>query len=261
MQRRHTPSPHRGLTLIELVAVLVILAAVAMLVLPRLGYIKEQADAAQAAAGAADVMSNLELFKTQTGVYPARMDSLLEGPTGPLIGSLWRMTSTSPVPFDVGPLPTGSGNAFTTSISRGFNVRLGNGSNAVYFMDHDPAATDQSDSGIRERTWNGGSDHYALVRSADTALIQAAGYPTGVVPANERLIVLGVGPRNAAVGNTMSSAPRHAMARLEEYGRFLAIFAVYQSGKPAQLKVVVDSRRATIDTRVRQFKDFAPVNQ
>ncbi|MCS6851989.1 MAG: prepilin-type N-terminal cleavage/methylation domain-containing protein [Gemmataceae bacterium] len=250
----------RGLTLIELVVVLVILAAVAMLVIPRLGYVKEQADAAQAAAGAADVMNNLELFKTQTGVYPARMDSLLVGPTGPLISSLWLMSSTSQVPFEVGSLPTGSGNAFTTSLSRGFNTRLGNGNNAVYFMDHDPSVADQSNSGTILRTWNSASDQYAMVRSTDTALIQAAGYADGVIPSNVRLIVLGVGPRNAAVGRTMASAPRHALARREEYGRFLAIFALYQNGKPAELKVVVDSRRATIETRIGQFKDLTLTN-
>ncbi|MEM1069441.1 MAG: prepilin-type N-terminal cleavage/methylation domain-containing protein [Planctomycetota bacterium] len=66
-----------GFTLIELLIVLVILAALAALVVPMVGWARVQANYATAASGASEAFNNLELYRSSTGVYPARFDSLM----------------------------------------------------------------------------------------------------------------------------------------------------------------------------------------
>jgi prepilin-type N-terminal cleavage/methylation domain-containing protein len=66
-----------GFTLIELLIVLVVLASLAALVVPMLGWARRQSEFATAASGAAEAFNNLELFRAATGRYPDRFDSLL----------------------------------------------------------------------------------------------------------------------------------------------------------------------------------------
>lgn len=64
-------------TLLELLIVLVVLMALAALVVPLLGWARKQAEYASAAAGAAEALNNLEIYRASTGKYPERFDSLL----------------------------------------------------------------------------------------------------------------------------------------------------------------------------------------
>lgn len=246
-------------TLIELVVVLVILAAVAALLVPRLGFLKGQADSATAAAGSAQIVSNLETYKLSVGGYPMGMDSLLTSGGGGVYTGLWQHAA-GPSFFGLRVDLTastvgagGTGTGYAQSFGHAFSPPAG----GYYLYDHDAAATDFTNSATVLRTFaTASSAPVATATGAD--LIKAAGYPTGTLPTGVKLIALGIGPNNAAIGTTMASAPRHSAQTSDFYGRYIAIFAIYDSGKGGELKTVVDSFGNTIDSNVTDYKNASP---
>jgi len=257
------------LTLMELVVVLVILAALAMLVIPRLGFIKDQADFALSASGSADVMSNLELFKTQTGMYPGKLDSLIQpGATGDLLSTLWG--HGGPPSWLVA---EELGSEYSTNFSHSFGSGL---------MQHAiVTGADPSSSGTVQVSANATAK---IARVVGTKYVVAAGFadnstagtaastdpvtgaPIAAVPGTAalpptgvKLIALGVGPRNTAIGKTMANAPQHAGASPTNYGRYIGIFALYANNpRKAELRAVVDSRGFLIDERISSFRNSTP---
>lgn len=270
-----------GFTLIELLVVLVILAAVAGLVIPKLGFVESQAGNATSAAGTSQIMSNLEVYKTTTGSYPLGLDTLLEGvggttaPTG-VYTNLWSHTSAG-VPFgpkeylematlNIGLPPAGSGQ---TAQSLGHAFAPVNGS--YYFFDHVAASADPTNSGANKRSFASASNaQFAFVKQLGAfgttgpnlndfmvSIYKAAGYPDGT-PAGTRLIAFGIGQNCSSIGATMISAPVHAEQDTSKYARFIAIFAVYNNAKPAELKAVIDSQGGTIDENISSYRKAAP---
>ncbi|MFN4259457.1 MAG: type II secretion system protein [Gemmataceae bacterium] len=258
--RVHRPRPSRrtGLTLSELVVVLVILAATAALVIPRLGFMKDQSNMATGAAGAADVMSNLEQFKLTTGNYPQLMDSLIETGGTNVLSTLWFHPGASASDWitveDLAP-------GYLASLRHGFG-RYPDSSGQFTVVDHDPSITPPGNSATQTliRPVTGSSSSLAVVNTATSrgqAIAQAAGYPTGVPPANVRLVALGVGPMCEAVGRTMASAPLYSGVDHNVYNRFIAIFAVYNSndrGYPAELRAVIDSKYGDVGKNINQYR-------
>ncbi len=244
-----------GMTLIEMVVVLAILAGLAGLVVPAMSFLKAQADDAAGATACADVMTNLEAYRTAVGHYPVRMDSLLDA-DGALIGSLWQHavvmgsggTSTTvaglPLYLETGTIPS-SGTSYSQSIGHSFGTDAS-------VVDHNTSATDPSDSGdistLRDLT----AGSKAAVVKADSALAQAI-FPGGV-PSNVTLVALGVGPNCSAVGTTLASAPRFGAMNADEYARFVAIYALYSNGTAAKLKGVLSPRGLTGDEMISSYK-------
>ena len=68
-----------GFTLIELVMVLVILTALAALIVPIVDYIRRTSDKSSASFAMKQIVENLSMYRTMTGAYPAKLDSLTEG--------------------------------------------------------------------------------------------------------------------------------------------------------------------------------------
>jgi type II secretory pathway pseudopilin PulG len=250
----HTRRAQRlAMTLIEMVVVLVILTALAGLLVPALGGLKGQSDDAASAAGSADVMSNLETYKAQIGAYPLGMDSLLDG-SGAVIGTLWQHAGGGPAtPTPVaGTLPAGSGYA------QSLGHMLGTDSSGdTYVYDHDTSATDPSASGTIKRSLEfDETDKLALV--TNTALVKAAGFPSGTLPADTTLVAFGIGPSCSAVGKTMAGAPRCSAVDNTKYGRYIAIFALYSNGRAGTLRTVVDAQRQTVDSKIKSYRQGAP---
>jgi len=278
----HNLTSHRssGFTLIELLVVLVILAAVAGLVIPKLGFVEGQAGNATAAAGTSQVMSNLEIYKTTTGSYPLGLDSLLENtgtaaPTAVYTG-LWEH-STSGVTF--GPkqyfematlnagLPPASPGQTAQSFGHAFAPVNGN----YYFYDHESTSTDPANSGKNKRTFaSASSAPVAFVKPLGALgttgpnlndflveIYKAAGYPDGT-PTGTRLVAFGIGPNASSIGSTMISAPTHAEQDQTKYSRFIAIFAVHNNAKPAELKTVIDSQGVSVNSNVNDYRKAAP---
>jgi prepilin-type N-terminal cleavage/methylation domain-containing protein len=283
---RHLRSPERrGMTLIELVVVLVVLITLAALLIPKLGFVQQQANTASAAATSEDLMNNLEIFRATSGYYPLRFDSLLTT-AGALSPSIWPNPGVG-TPYVVGTL--GSATDFAAPGSWGMTFGA-----AFTVVDQDAsyitalATTPTLDSNssfntVRAFTYSG-SDAVATITQANTpggAVWQAAGFPsttpfnpsaftgTYTAPASATgvtLVALGVGPQCAAVGGTMSSPPLQVAQQPPYYGRFVAIFAVYGSasanaGKGAELKLVIDSYQQTIGSNINLYRQAGPTNQ
>ncbi|MBL8797621.1 MAG: prepilin-type N-terminal cleavage/methylation domain-containing protein [Planctomycetia bacterium] len=270
LRSKHHRRP--GLTLMELVVVLVILAALAALLVPRLGFIRDSADAATSAAGSAELANNLEIYKATTGSYPLRMDSLLL--TGSSLYDRFSSTGASAsapswlVMEDLGTTtgPSGQAGGFWYSVVRG---------GATVVMDHiaytdgsDPSSSGQTLRDYGAATANGKTAvvNVAATGSAATTvgrIVEASGFTTATIPANVKLVAFGIGPKCGLVGQTMTNVPRHSAQPAEYYGRFIAIFAAYDHGfsaavKPMQLRCVVDSRGFPVDYRVNQHKLTSP---
>lgn len=256
-----------GFTLIEMIVVLVVLAAVAALLVPRLGFVEEQAGNATAAAATAQAASNLEVYKTSVGSYPLGMDSLIDT-SGALYGDLWVHANPAFGPGvylearSLNALPSGArtslGHAFATDV---------NGERYVY--DHATApASDPNNSANTRRLVNltsSTTDTFAFVRRTATPPLSSflasfhrtLGYPNGI-PANVELIAMGLGPNMNSLGDTQVSAGQHTEQDPTRYGRYIAIFAVYTNGKSAQLRAVVDSQAVGIEGNVTSYRQAAP---
>lgn len=265
-----------GFTLIELLVVLVILAAVAGLVIPKLGYVEEQAGHATAAAATSQAISNFETYKLSTGSYPMGLDTLT-GTDDALYPNLWKHVGGT---FSFGPghyfealtmdAALGTGHQGAQSFGHGFSV-LSDGS--YYFYEHSLTSTDPNNSATTRRTFNAaGPETFAFVKpySAPVAgppsdatflsnVYKAAGYPTGT-PTGTRLIAFGIGPNTSSIGSTMASAPTHNEQDSTKYGRFIAIFAINASGKSMQLKTVLDSQGVAVGQNVEDYRKSGPEN-
>jgi type II secretory pathway pseudopilin PulG len=250
------------MTLLELVVVIGILAALAGLLVPKLGGILTQTGYATAASSSGDVASNLGVYYTTNAAYPANLDSLLEAAsTSTLYAPVWNGPTVNGTLMD--PLytvgqPFSSG-AYYMSFARAFGT-------TTTVMDQTASVTDPSMSGTTQRTILGTSaDNFAVVNGTATtnsmthqttvpAIAVAAGFPNGV-PTGTILIAMGVGPGCAAIGNTMTTAPRCSTpSGNTTYSRYIAIFALYSNGNPATLQTVVDSLGSSTDTNITNYK-------
>jgi prepilin-type N-terminal cleavage/methylation domain-containing protein len=261
-----------GLTLMELVVVMVILAALAALLIPRLGFVKDSADAATAAAGASELANNIEIYKASVGSYPLRMDSLIKDDLTAIYDRFSSTGASASTPTwltveDLGTTagPSGTPGGYWYSVVR---------SGATAVVDHVAytAGSDPSSSGLTIRDYsaapsgtptNGKTAVVVTTGSTGIRIMEAAGFTATTLPTNVKLVAFGIGPRCGLVGQTMTTVPRHSAQPAEFYGRFIAIFAAYDNGfgaavKPMQLRCVVDSRGFPVDYRVNQFKLIAP---
>lgn len=251
----------RRFSLLELLVVVMILASLAGLVISRVDWAKRSADTATAASGMAQVQENLQLYRTAKGTYPDQFDSLIDA------------TTLAGTPAIYGELFIGHGLPSSTLQVTTFPAIVGAPAGPVFSLqhmgmttvvDHDPLATFPGDSGtsVRTATDFGFNVATTLATINPTSSIATALYPDGlpVAPADAvTLVALGVGPRCTAIGTTMSSAPIcSAIDPVENYPRFIAVFACYQSGKRAELKGVVDSAGQLITGQLKNFYQNTP---
>jgi prepilin-type N-terminal cleavage/methylation domain-containing protein len=261
-------SNRHGLTLIELVVVLLILASIAAMVIARLGFVEDQAGNASTANAAADVLHNLEVYKTSTGNYPDRMDSLLENAGADVMSTHWTHPGGT-VPFeriDINTLSGTGGTAWTTSISH---------SGVSSAVDYDTTTRTWTLPGRALSTAGGRavcavtvSPAAATPTNASRIIETAAGFPNGLstdaTGPTVRLIAFGIGPHCSMIGTTMGTAPSHAEQSGNaanghpNYNRYIAIFAVYGNGKVMELRTVLDSFRGSIESNIQGYKNAAP---
>jgi type II secretory pathway pseudopilin PulG len=252
-----------------LIIVLVVLVALAALVVPTLGFVRDQAGFATSAAGAAEVLNNLEIYKASTGNYPNRLDTLV-GTDGAVFDKLYGASTGS---FVYGTIVPGS--------SGGLGYFLENGGGMTEFMQHTQGASDPNASTETGTPVSSSAASFAIIDpdSADPTYaakmrrIVRAAYPnqtggTGsndvAIPEGHTLVALGVGSRASCVGTTMTSAPVHTGAAEDAYSRYIAIFDVSAGptfrGK-VQLKLVVDSEFEVLAKNVANYKASGPVDE
>lgn len=272
----------KGFTLIELVVVIAVIAAIAGFLIPQIAMIGRSADMASSARGQGDVANNIQLYFVQQKRYPQYMDSLLYDSDGD--------TTTAPdglyEPFDstgamgdacdgddqMGGLPKSGpdlwkqleihdiGPNSTSGYATRTYLRSFARSGFDYVMDHDLDETNANNSAkyVREVP-NGKVDgqQFWIAKVKDGAKIEKGLVPKGL-PAGTMLVAVGFGPNNSALGKTALQAPIYPGCDGHYYGRFVAIFMLYERGERATLVGVVDSYGRYLDYTINQYNESLP---
>ena len=282
----------RAFTLLELVVVLMILAALAGLVISQVAQLGRTTDMAYSAKTSSDIAENLQMHFVLQKRYPTHMDSLLVSTGGPPTGLYdpaddANGNQISGLP-DSGPhldraleMAAVSDGAIRSFTRAGFDV----------LVDHERNLTNSNNSGVYPRTLNRSApaDHpFAVVRTglvtgrgatnSDSNLIlsqlfpntRAAGtdstfgtdddtwtLPTGV----SDVVAVGLGPSSSCIPETMLNAPIYPGNDGTYYGHFVAYFACFENGERAILVGVSDSYGRLHRYVIEQFNESLPNNQ
>jgi len=262
-------SVKKGFTLIELVVVLAIIAALAGLVIPQVSMLGRTTDMASSASCQAELANNLQLFFVLQKRYPQGMDSLLDT-TGAVYAS-----DTTDVNTQLRGLPY-SGADGTRVQDQLFASSLTNVTGTAEFLrsfsragfdwvhDHDTALVNSNNSSTTVQRTTGTSPF--LVAELRTPFTTPAAAATNALwlkvsptlTANERLVAVGIGPRNTAIGKTLLNSPIYNGCDGKYYGRYIAIFKVYANGERAVLVGVIDSYGRTPDYTQQQYNESLP---
>lgn len=253
----------RGLTLIELVLVLVILGTLAGLVIPQVSNLGRTADMAATSKTQADLASNIQMHFMQLKRFPQGMDSLLKTDgtvflpedldtdgaqdtglpdSGPHLDEQLEVV-------DLADLDATDGTQFSRSISR-------SGFDFVY--DHDNTVTNANDSATTERALSGAAINVATISSESDIAKAVFASTAGVIPSDIKLVAFGVGPNSTLLGKTMLNAPIYPGNDGTYYGRYVAIFKVYADGRRVQLAMVTDAYGRFPDYSAKQFNETLP---
>jgi prepilin-type N-terminal cleavage/methylation domain-containing protein len=272
-----------GFTLMELVVVVAILAALAGLVINKVDWIRRQANMAMGAEASGDVAQNIQTYIATTERLPSGLDSLITSGTSQLYSGPGGTGSGGGIigQIDgVGNIPSQTAIATTTysSTDKSLNSLFRVGMNFV--NDHSATASNANDSGTVLRTIgtiSGGASSFTsgqFVYATTGSAIWNAVYPQNVWGASYvdaqhmivnasgvtvSLVCLGIGPGNSMMGSTMVSPPQYAGPNSNiYYYRYIAVFAVYSDGSRAQLKTVIDPYGRTIDSSIQQYSTSGP---
>lgn len=276
-------------TLIELVVVLMIIAAVAGLVIPNVSMLGRTTDMATSAKTQADLANNIGTYFLLQKRYPLGMDSLLvdDDGDGTPDGVYLPQDLNGDGAQDTGLPDSGphldrdlemvdladDGNAGSFNAVTGFQPMPGSpdrtgfsrsftrgGLEFVY--DHDTSVPNANDSAkftnprALDRSIGGAGCWVAKVKD-DAGLIQRI-MPRGVVDPDTILVALGIGPNNDMRSKTLSNPPIYPGCDGSYYGRYVAIFKVYANGERPTLVTVVDSYGRNPDYTQQQFTESLP---
>lgn len=213
----------RGLTLLELVVVLAILAALAGLLLPLAGQYLEKAHASSSADNIKEITKAVQQYNAVTRNYPDSLDSLLEDATANTLEAQLPGTETSYL--SVTPIDD-----YRTSLSA---VGI------TTVMSHDAAvgASATFDGTSSSAGIPAGVDAAAniatLVDGADVVAAQF-GYVGAASPV---YAVFGFGHNTEIIGEWIQEAPFHfpdAGNPNDTYSRYALVFEVFADGSPAK---------------------------
>jgi hypothetical protein len=247
---------------------MIIIATIAGFVIPQIGMLGRSSDMAATAKTQSDLASNIQLFFTLQKRYPQGFDSLLDGS-----GSLYSSDTTNGDTQTRGlPYSGADGTRLQAQLTAGV---LTNTTNADYLRsftrsgfdwvyDHDTTTLNSNNSAITFRglvadangTGNAAPSSINVAELTGTALL-AKLVPQGL-RAGERVVALGIGPRNSAISKTLTNSPTYPGADGKYYARFIAYFKVYATGERATLVGVSDSYGRTPDYSQQQFNESLP---
>lgn len=260
-------SQRRGFTLIELVVVIIIIATIAGFVIPQIGMLGRTSDMAATAKTQSDIASNVQLFFTLQKRYPQGLDSLLD-----TTGALYVADSTSADLQARGfPVAGADGTNLQTQLTKAtFTVadktyaRSLTRSGFDWVNDHSLTEKNSNNSGNTFRALVAGANGTAATEPStiDVAELTGTALLTKLLPqglkTGERVVAFGVGPRNSAIGKTLTNSPTYPGADGKYYGRFIVYFKVYESGERATLVGTSDSYGRTPDYTQGQFNESLP---
>lgn len=298
-----TVSRNSGFTLVELIAVLVIIAAAAGLVIPAVGMIGRTTDMATSAKTQQDLANNVQEFFLLQKRYPQGVDSLLvDGAHGAGTATqdgtpdypytavthpqtseqISGMTTSNPGIISLLTQATLTSNQRRSFTRGGFD----------YVFDHRGLTIDgttfavtgeqnANNSGQYRRTLPASGTMTAAVLNSATAtnlapdsgaflvlrgLVPSEMRSNTTTPANwdwvpepgTQLVAVGIGPNCRLVPTTMLNAPTYPGSDGKYYGRYIAVFKVFDSGERCVLVGVTDAYGRTPDYTQQQFAESLP---
>lgn len=270
---RSLQNPKRkGFTLIELLLVVVILASIATMVVANLSFAEDRAKSAVTGSTIAQVTSSIETYKTSTGSYPLGLDALIEDPSGTpaLYGDLWGHSLVSLPNGGFGPLydlkmkkidDLSDPGSYASSLAHVFSAGS-NGNVYLHYHAASPSSNPANSGSIKTVVTDWGDTNLAFVKkaTASSSMLRRLGYNNGI-PADVEIIALGIGNRSG-LRETMTNAPTHVETDGKKYyNRYIAYFAIYQNGKHARLKTVVDSYGVDAEGNVEDYEEAAPEHE
>jgi type II secretory pathway pseudopilin PulG len=214
-------SRRAGLTLIELIAVLAILIALAGLLLPRLNDYLGAAHGASSATNISEAMKFTETFKARKSRYPNAWDGLVQ--TGGTSTVYVRLPIAGQSYIGVGPYTAGEVASLASS-----------GVTQVWeHLATVPTGTSATEGYAAAAPVTIGTSAGRVTLTA-AKVSDALGFQV-VNKANA--VVYGLGSGNELIGDTMADAPLHYDDKNGDptatYQRFLAVFAVDNTGAEA----------------------------
>jgi hypothetical protein len=233
-----------------------------------IGSLGRSTDMAVSAKTQADIANQMNQFFVLQKRFPQGMDSLLDT-TGALYSS-----DTTNADTQTRGLPYGGADG--TRLQAQLAVAaLTNATNAEYMRsltrvgvdwvyDHDTTVVN---SNLSNTTFRGlVADANGTGNAAPTSIPVAEVTGTyllgklvpGGLKAGQRIIALGFGQKNTAIGKTSTTCPLYPGADKTYYGRYVAYFMVYASGERATLVGVSDSYGRTPDYTGQQFNESLP---
>ncbi len=236
-----------GLTLIELVVVLVILSVLAALVIPRIGNISGQANAATSGPVIAEVNRAVLLYENRYGKSPSGQDGLLTGPTtgtlfspmhsGIQIGTSATQGGADPAkpslyPLTLSPNQLASLNAAgITSVH--YNVPgSGNGRPSDSATDHETLTTSTQLAGLMIPTtsttpaWTGHGTTFPD-RAFNINPFNGGRHVSSATVAGSAFVVFGVGNQGSLRGTTLIESPIvNAANPATNYARVMIVYRI-----------------------------------
>ncbi len=229
MKNLNNTQRQKGLTLIELLLVLVVLIATAGVIVAVFPNIVGQSHAASSSANIEGIVRQISNHNALKGGYPNDLDLLLHD----------NADDTSLVPF-------GGGVAATELTVGAITARIADGLEEAgidNLIEHPTGAEFLDEQG--ETYFTNGTDVAVdftgptpanIVTLGGAAITRLGLQPLSLDPTEgiQAYVVLGLGNSNTGVGETMAAAPVHFLPdggnNAEVYSRFLLIFAVPAEG-------------------------------
>lgn len=277
--RSQTAVRRHGLTLMELLVVLVILATIAALIVPQFSNFLRRSNKASDATNMAELAKSLQLYQAQYYGYPNDLDTLTD--------SAGVMPTYLP--------GTGSGASFAAYdgliIPQALTANAAGALNKVGITRVQPLATTVS---VGNATLNPypslspNTDGITVTTGTNVAILNLSAIIAGTKEVNTDLysilasdqgdggshpgtyVVFGIGARNAAIGRTMINAPVAMpqgtdMNPAKNYARYGAIFKVDGNEialtKRARLVAVVSMEEDELETIDNETVGFVKVSQ
>lgn len=256
----------RAFTLLEMVVVLFILAAIAGLTIPVVSMLGRSSDMATSAKTQSDLANNIQLFFTLQKRYPQGLDSLLTG-TGDAIYA----ADTTNADTQTYGLPYAGADGTRLQAQLAPATLSGNEARSVTRCGFDWVYDHVTTTGVNAN--NSATSFRGLIADANgtgntaptsvaVAEVTGAALLAKLVPdelkSGQRVIAFGVGPCNSAIGKTVTNCPSYPGADGKYYGRYIAYFRIYANGERATLVGCSDSYGRTPDYTQQQFNESLP---
>lgn len=248
--RHHRLGRRAGFTLVELVVVMAVLTVLSGVILPKLDVFKLKANKASAASNIHGIDRFVTTYKVQKDLFPDGWDSLLDATNNTQLFANLEPQCTGSTPGS----PT---KLSTTTIVDANELRSLQRVGIATVFDHNTGTAPGDSANSASRALAIG-DSLATINSADPdgQAILAHFYPTtnGVVPANRKVIVFGLGPRNQMMGDVLHAAPFYANTDQNSfYSRYLVVFEMNTGGGRARLLGALGSDGDTINEEITDY--------